>query len=250
MTALERIEGAAAILAATHRSGEEIENLPSDLVTSIADAYAVQERVAELLETEVAGWKVGFDGQGKTIYAPILGLLTRKGGPELPVAREAPSAIEVEIAFILDEDVPAGQAVADAAEVVSTIALGMEVIQSRFRDRKAQPFLSTLTDNLSNGAYYLSASTPWASAPDLDSLHLTVMRDGLTIWGQTVAHPQGDIAMPMRAMLADPPSHCGGLKRGQFITTGTLCGAIEVPVPCAVAAMTVIGPLAAKLTPR
>ncbi|MFC7397689.1 fumarylacetoacetate hydrolase family protein [Chelatococcus sp. GCM10030263] len=250
MTALERIEGAAAILAAAHASGEGIENLPSDLVTSIADAYAVQERVAELLETEVAGWKVGFDAQGKTVYAPVLERLTRKGGPELPVARDAPSVIEVEIAFILDEDVTAGQAVADATEVVSTIALGMEVIQSRFRDRTAQPFLSTLTDNLSNGAYFLSISTPWASSPDLDSLHLTVMRDGDMIWGQTVAHPQGDIALPMRAMLAEPPSHCGGLKRGQFITTGTLCGAIEVPVPSAIAAMTVIGPLAAKLTPR
>jgi 2-keto-4-pentenoate hydratase len=250
MTTSERIEGAAAILAAAHRSGQAIENLPGDLVTDIADAYAVQERVLALLQTEVAGWKVGFDAQGKTIYAPILECLTRRGGPELPIAGDASTAIEVEIAFILDEDVPAGRPVSDAADAVSTIALGMEVIQSRFRDRKAQPFLSTLTDNLSNGAYYLSAPTAWADAPDLDSLHLTIMRDGANVWGQAVAHPQGDVAMPMRAMLADPPAHCGGLKQGQFITTGTLCGAIEVPVPSAIAAMTLIGPLAAKLTRR
>lgn len=247
MSLSERIEGAAAMLAQAHRTGTAIENLPPDLVTSPAEAYAVQERVAQLLETEIIGWKAGFGPDGEAMCAPLMARLSRDGGPELPIFGRTPCAIEVEIAYILDEDVPAGSMVDDPATVVSRIALGMEVIQSRYRDRAAQPFLSLLADNLANGAYYLAARSLWADAPVLEDMHLTVMREGETIWDKTVAHPQVDPAAPLRALLAAPPSHCGGLKKGQFVTTGTLNGAIAVPLPSAIAAITIIGPLATRM---
>ncbi|CAH1662225.1 MULTISPECIES: hypothetical protein [unclassified Chelatococcus] len=247
MSSLDRIEKAAAILVEAHRTGTAIESLPAGLVTSPAEAYAVQERVVHLLDSAIVGWKAGFDASGQSICAPIMARVSRQGGPELPVAGNTPCAIEVEIAYILDADVPAAAPVADSDSIVSQIALGMELIQSRYQDRAAQPFLSMLADGLANGGYYLAASSPRADAPDLETMHLTIMRDSETIWDKTIAHPQVDPAAPLRALLAAPPSHCGGLRKGQFITTGTLNGAPAVPVPSSIAAITVIGPLAAKL---
>ena len=250
MSLPDRIQDAATILAEAHRAGTAIESLPAHLVGSAAEAYAVQERVVQLLDTDVVGWKAGFDADGQPMCAPIMARVSRHGGPELPVFGSAPCAIEVEIAYILDADVPADAPVADAQTVVSQIALGMELIQSRYRDRTAQPFLPMLADGLANGGYYLAAPSRWADAPDLKALHLTVMRDGETIWDKTVAHPQVDPAVPLNALLAAPPRHCGGLRKGQFVTTGTLNGAPTVPVPSSIAALTVIGPLTAKLVKR
>lgn len=250
MSSPDRIQDAAAILVEAHRTGTAIAGLPAHLVTSTAEAYAVQERVVQLLDQDVVGWKAGFDANGQPMCAPIMRRVSRHGGPELPVFGSAACAIEVEIAYILDVDVPANAPVADAQTVVSQIALGMELIQSRYEDRSAQPFLAMLADGLANGGYYLAVQSHWADAPDLEAMHLTVMLDGETIWDKTVAHPQVDPATPLRALLAAPPGHCGGLRKGQFITTGTLNGAPTVPVPSSISARTVIATLETKLVKR
>lgn len=66
--------------------------------------------------------------------------------------------------------------------------------------------------------------------------HLTITEGTTTLFDETVKHPNIDPLAPLVAFANGPLNKGGMLKRGQVITTGSLCGAI----PTALTALTAI----------
>src|SRR6516225_6014835 len=94
-------------LAAAHRDGERIPYDEALAPRDLAAAYGAQARVAETLGAEVAGWKVGIRPDGTPMAAPIYAHLGRTSGASWPIPAEGALIVEVELAFRLDDDLPA-----------------------------------------------------------------------------------------------------------------------------------------------
>jgi 2-keto-4-pentenoate hydratase len=209
------------------RGGPLVTPEPADALTSVADAYAVQEQVVRELG-RVGAWKVGAPSpSADPVRAPILATTIRASPVTLPASSFHVIGIEAEIAYRLGADLPARARPYDAEEVAAAIE-GMlpaiEVVDTRLADHAAAPPLWKLADNQINGG--LVTGTLAADWRRFDPLTQPVRLevDGVVVAKGRGGNTAGD---PFRLLvwLANRcGAHCGGLKRGQIVTTGSLTG--------------------------
>ena len=225
-----RLPGEAAQAALALRgveTGPRLDDLPADLVPQSQDAaYAIQEA---LLDGPPAGWKVAAIQVPKPLtYAAIAARRRIEG--VLPAAFEAPE-FEVEIAFAIARDLPPRPAPYTEGEVRAALGMAhaaIEVIASRFRDRKAVAPLSALADALSCGAMVIGSGT--ADWDGLDFTALEVRLEGASHMAQVRGNATRAQTLTALTALANHASARGlGLSAGQFVITGARIG----PVPLA-----------------
>src|SRR5205085_114584 len=107
----------------------------------------------------------------------------------------------------------------------------IEVIGGRFVSAADVPFLSFLADNLGNRAYVVGNGVPLSALSEVNGLDCQVTLDGQPLYQAPAAHPAGDPLMPLLAYANAQSDHLGGLKGGQVVTTGSLCGVLPVRAP-------------------
>jgi 2-keto-4-pentenoate hydratase len=206
-----------------HKSGAEVVGAPSP--ANVAAAMAEQRALATALGAGVDGWKVAIHPEAGPIAAPLLSHLVRTSSASWPYADGI--LIEIEIAVRLARDLPpmayTRHAIIDA---IGSVSVGVELVRSRLAP--GAPFLSFLADNLGNAGYVVGAATPWTDF-DPATLRCSLAIDGNRIQDAPCVHPQNDILAPLVAYAARPNDRLGGLKAGQIVTTGSLCGAIPLP---------------------
>lgn len=196
-------------------------------LASAGTAFQVQAQVAALLGEHVAGWKVGLHEDGSGWGAPVFAGDTLRDGDTFHFSGDLKSVkIEAELAIRLGHDLPhrPGQPY-DRAELLaacSEIFTGIELVGTRFADPQNLGFFTRLADNFANTAYAVSAGTKDFAALDLPNLRCTLSRDGTIVSDCKGGHQAGDPLIPALAFVNTQGDHLGGLKAGQFITTGTL----------------------------
>ncbi len=200
---------------------------PTDALASEADAYAVQEQVVRELGP-VGAWKVGAPSPtAEPVRAPILAADIRASPISVPASRFHMLGIEAEIAYRFGADLPARAHPYDADEVAAAIE-GMlpaiELVDTRLRDYAAAPPLWKLADNQLNWGLVTGALT--ADWRRFDPLTQPVR---LEVDSSAVAEGRGGNTAgdPFRLLvwLANHCGpHCGGLRCGQTVTTGSLTG--------------------------
>lgn len=226
MTPNDQTARAAALLSQAEH-GEPLAHLPPDLAPSDeSEAYAIQEAV--LGSDAIAGWKVAAIQVPRPLtYAMIS--QTRLLGVQIPPHVMRPE-IEVEIALRIARDLPPRAKPYDEAEVNAALGsahAAIEVISSRFIDRKAVNPLSALADALSCSGMAIGSGTPdWRG---LDFTALALSLDG----AQPLAKASGNatVAQTLTALtaLANHAARRGlGLKAGQFVITGARIGPLPV----------------------
>lgn len=192
---------------------------------------AVQAEVVRQLGAEVAGWKVAIRPDGLPVSAPLLRHLLVRGGVDGPPQRG--SGIEVEIAFRLKTDLPprpeAPYARHEILEAIDGVLVGVEIIRSRLDNPSGAPFPLFLADNLGNGSYVAGAETGLIEG--LERARCTIGMDGAVIHDAPGGHPNGDPLTPLLAYASRQSDRMGGLRAGQIVTTGSLCGLIQVRGP-------------------
>jgi 2-keto-4-pentenoate hydratase len=143
-------------------------------------------------------------------------------------------AIEVEFAVELSADLPCrlGENYSrdEIEAAVSGIFLGVEIINSRLIEGSNAPFELFLADSLANGGYVLGPRVPSEFLMG-DGPVLSVSVEAKPIHVGQVDHPSGDPLAPLVASASDPSDELGGLRSGQVITTGSLCGVISLQAP-------------------
>lgn len=226
MTQFEQTTRAAALLSQAEL-GAPLPHLPPELAPATEDqAYAIQEAV--LASDGIAGWKVAAIQVPRPLtYAMIAQARVLHG--QLPPRLTRPE-IEVEIALCIARDLPpraAPYSEDEVNEALGTAHAAIEVITSRYLDRKAVPPLSALADALScSGLVTGGGTTDWRG---LDFMALEVKLDG----AQPLAKASGNatVAQTLTALtaLANHASRRGlGLKAGQFVITGARIGPLPV----------------------
>ena len=196
-----------------------------------AAAYAIQAEVAGALGTMPAGWKVGLIPGGGAFVAPVLSIDLMASGATYALARQIGGVkIEAELAVRLARDLPprSGKAYtrADVLDAVGEVFVGIELVATRFDNVDAAPFAARLADNFNNGAYVAGGGVKAFTAIDLSQVRCRLSVDGEIVNDRLGGHAEGDPLAPVVAWASVQCDLLGGLKAGQFITTGTL----NVPV--------------------
>src|SRR5262244_1859715 len=123
---------------------EIFRTMAKDRLSSICD------RLVAALNSPTAGWKVMPVPQGPVIFAPILQSGRVPAGGTWEVVGREPAGIELEIAFRLGRDVPAGATPGEVVEAVESAHVVFELCQSRITDPGSQPRHVMLADCIAN----------------------------------------------------------------------------------------------------
>ena len=226
MTAtVERI--AQRFLEARRPGGPPVVPAPAEALAEAADAYAVQGRVVGELGP-VGAWKVGAASPtAEPLRAPILAATIHASPVTLPASSFHLLGIEAEIAYRLGADLPARArpyGPEEVAAAIESMLAAIELVDTRLADHMTAPPLWKLADNQINGA--LVTGPPVEDWRRFDPRTQPVR---LEVDGSVVAEGRGGNSAgdPFRLLvwLANScGSHCGGLRRGQIVTTGSLTG--------------------------
>ena len=205
-----------------------IVDLPVELQpVSVAEAYFVQDRLS-LEYGAVGGWKVGAPtAEATPMFAPMpLGWIAPTGSL-LGAAAHRFRGLEAEIAFLMGHDLPRRATAYSRDEVVEAIASchpAIEVMESGLLDPIQAVRMSMIGDLQMHGGFvYGPAYADWQSV-DFSKEKVTLAVDGVVRVERTGSNTSGDLMRLLPWLANEGSARTGGLKAGQWVTTGSWTG--------------------------
>jgi 2-keto-4-pentenoate hydratase len=135
--------------------------------------------------------------------------------------------LEAEIAFLIGKDLPPRDTAYSRGEVVAAIDSchpAIEVIESGLTDPLKAEKLSMIADLQMHGAFvYGSAVANWQSI-DFAKERVSLAVDGVVRADRTGSNTAGDLMRLLPWLANDGAVRTGGLKAGQWVTTGSWTG--------------------------
>lgn len=225
----QKIKAAADMLLAARNHEISLARLPEEyLPTDVAEAYAVQDTVSQALGN-VGGWKVGAKAPGAQPSCAPMPAQFIFAAPYhfFDLLTAGARGIEVEIALRMKHDLPTRATAYTQAEVlaaVGTVHPAIELVSSRYTEYPAANPLAGLADSLSNCAFIYGPGRSDLGQIDQSIQHAELYFNGLEVAKTVGGNPVVDI-WPLVTWLANHVGErCGGLKAGQFVTTGSCTG--------------------------
>jgi 2-keto-4-pentenoate hydratase len=223
----EQLIEAADLLLNARRTGVAIEDLPEALQPkNIDEAYKVQDRIAEAYG-EIGGWKIGAPSAEATpLFAPMPLAWMGTNGAVVGDQRRY-RGLESEIAFLIGADLPPRAMPYTREEVVGALASChpvIEVIESGLLDPLAAARLSMIGDlQMHGGLVYGAAVADWQKI-DFKTEHVFIAVDGVVRVERTGSNTSGDLMRLLPWLANEGAARTGGLKAGQWVTTGSWTG--------------------------
>jgi 2-keto-4-pentenoate hydratase len=219
---------AVGILLNARRTNTPIADLPIELQpTDMAEVYFVQDHVAAAFG-EIGGWKIGAPNPEATpLFAPMPLAWMAASGSTLAGSRWRYRGLEAEIAFLVGEDLPARATPYTREEALAAMASChpiIEVLESAFIDPAQAAKLSAFADLQMHGGFvYGPAFDAWHGFDfNTDTVTLTV--DGIVRVERTGSNTSGDLLKLIPWLANEGAARTGGLRKGQWITTGSWTG--------------------------
>ncbi len=217
---------AADLLLDARRTGKTLADLPAELLpTDVAEAYFIQDTLAANFG-EVGGYKVGAPTPEATpIFAPMPAAWIAASGSTLANGRYR--GLEAEIAFLVGDDLPPRAVPYSREEALAAMASchpAIEVLESGFTDPTVVPKLAMFADLQVHGGFvYGPAFADWRSLEfSAESVVLAV--DGIVRVERTGSNTSGDLLRLIPWLANEGAARTGGLRKGQWITTGSWTG--------------------------
>lgn len=214
----------------------------------LATGYEVQ-RLHRAASGGLVGWKLGVTSRAKQqqvgVHEPIRGFLGVEHvldvGEPLQVGQQIQPRCEPEIVFVMGSDLSGGSAtVVDVLAATAAVAVGIEVLDSRFLDyRFTMP--DVVADDASAGRFVVGSPVP-LGAYDLRLVGVVLEKNGEVVatasGAASLGHPAAAVAWLVRSLAADGE----GLRAGQVILSGGLTAAVPVVAgDCVVATIDRLG---------
>jgi 2-keto-4-pentenoate hydratase len=219
-------------LIAARRAGTRVTAQDLTPPADIEAAIAAQARIFRATTPDVQGWKLGLRPDQLAVSAPMFPILEMSGSKPPAMPWRPGMALEVEVAVRLAADLPRGAySREDIKGAVASVHAGIEVIDSRLLEGGQAPFPIFLADFMGNGGYVVGPKIAGRLADQLDGVTITIRADGEQIYSGKAVHPTTDPLLPVLAYARAPNDMLGGLKAGQIVTTGALCGVVAMPRP-------------------
>ena len=210
------------------RTCRPLENLPAELTPNdLNEVYFVQDHVAASFG-DIGGWKIGApDAEATPTFAPM------------PLAWMAPTdalltgdhwryrGLEAEIAFLVGQDLPPRATPYARDEALAAMASchpAIEVLETAFAHPAAVPREAMLADlQLHGGFVYGAAFAGWRDL-DFNKESVCLAVDGVIRVQRTGSNTCGDLLKLIPWLANEGATRTGGLRKGQWITTGSWTG--------------------------
>jgi 2-oxo-3-hexenedioate decarboxylase len=216
----------------------------------LSTGYAVQRELRGQAGA-VAGWKLGLTSRSKQVQVgvadPIYGFLAAGNaldiGAPLNTAELIQPRAEPEIVFTIGNDLSGPHVTAaDVLAATSGVAVGLEILDSRFRDYRFT-MADVVADNTSAGRYLIGAPVP-VTGVDLRLVGVLLEHNGEVVatasGSASLGHPAAAVAWLVRELAARGE----GLRAGEVVLSGGLTAAVPLaPGDVVVAAIDRLGTL-------
>lgn len=202
---------------------------------SLEEAMAVQRAFAEKCAEPIGGWKLAIRPDGEAVAAPMFDCCRVNDANLASFPVDGTEGIEVEICFTLSADIPAAAegrlTRADLMQYIDKVHLGVELLRYRLEEKNQVPFPLFLADRLANHGFALGPQVDKrivdVFAADGDDLPQLIVTEGSTqLFNAKVKHPNVDPLAPLLAFANATLNTGHMLRKGQVMTTGSLCGAL------------------------
>jgi 2-keto-4-pentenoate hydratase len=222
---------AANLLLDARRTLVPIVDLPIELQpVTLDESYFVNGEMSLAYE-EIGGWKIGAPGPDATpSYAPLPKAWIHPTGVRLSKLTHRYRGLEAEIAFLLGEDLPPRDMPYTREEVIVAIASChpvIEVLESGLVDPVAANKLSKDADLQMHGGLIYGASVPDWKSIDFTKEHVTLSIDGAVRVERVGSNTSGDFLRLLPWLANEGAVRTGGLRAGQWITTGSWTGNVQ-----------------------
>jgi 2-keto-4-pentenoate hydratase len=216
------------MLLEARRSGNTLTDLPAELVPQdMAEVYFVQDKIASALG-DIGGWKIGAPSLEATpVFAPMPLAWIATTGTTLNGPQWRYRGLEAEIAFLVGEDLPPRETPYTREEVIAAMASchpAIEELESAFTDpTQAAKFASLADLQMHGGFIYGEAIENWQSI-DFHTETVVLSVDGVVRVERTGSNTSGDLLRLLPYLANEGAARTGGLRKGQWITTGSWTG--------------------------
>ena len=210
------------------RTNSPILDLPANLLPlDMTEVYYVQDAIAAAFGP-IGGWKIGAATPDATpVFGPMPAAWIAPSGSLLTGPRWRYRGVEAEIAFLVGKDLPPRTEPYSREEALAAIASchpAIEVLESAFIDPMQATKLAFLADLQMHGGFiYGPAFEAWRTF-DFNSEKVTLTIDGVIRVERTGSNTSGDLLKLIPWLANEGAPRTGGLRAGQWITTGSWTG--------------------------
>jgi 2-keto-4-pentenoate hydratase len=224
---------AANLLLDARRTHTPIADLPVELQPVDLGEVARIHNAMAIAYGEIGGWKIGAGSLEATpFFAPMPLAWMAPSGAILSGPRYRYRVLEAEIAFLVGSDLPPRATPYSREEVIAAMASchpAIEELESGLIDPKAANPLSALADLQMHGGFIYGAAVPVVGGKDWQSIDFKTERVTLAIDGSVRverigSNTSGDLLRLLPYLANEGAARTGGLKAGQWITTGSWTG--------------------------
>ena len=216
------------LLLDARRTGRTLAGLPAALTPAdMTEVYAVQDKLAAVFG-EIGGWKIGAPSPEATpMFAPMPLAWMAPSGSVLSGDRWRYRGMEAEVVFLVGKDLPRRPQPYSREEVLAAMASchpAIEVLETAFADPTQVAREAMLADlQLHGGFVYGPAFDAWRQV-DFNHETVTLSVDGVVRVERTGSNTSGDLLKLLPWLANEGAARTGGLRAGQWITTGSWTG--------------------------
>lgn len=219
---------AADLLLDARRTNKPIADLPKELrAATLEEAYFVQDRMSWAYE-DVGGWKVGAPSPDATpSFAPMPAAWMTCSTCELRGVVHRYRGIEAEIAFKMGKDLPPRDTPYTREEVIAAIASmhpAIEILETALVDPEQATKLTAVADMALHGGFVYGDPVPDWQSIDFAKESVSLAIDGTVRVERTGSNTSGDLLRLLPWLANEGASRTEGLKKGDWITTGSWTG--------------------------
>lgn len=210
------------------RSCQPIDTLPAELQPAdMTEVYFVQDQLAASFG-ETGGWKIGApDAQTTPTFAPMPLAWMAPTGALLTGDHWRYRGLEAEIAFLVGQDLPPRSVPYTRGEALAAMASchpAIEILETAFCHPATVPRETMLADlQLHGGFIYGAAIAGWREL-DFTKESVCLAVDGVIRVERTGSNTCGDLLKLLPWLANEGATRTGGLRKGQWITTGSWTG--------------------------
>lgn len=195
------------------------------------DAWRIQRRIGQLRGQIVRGWKCSVPDKGQWTVAPIYELHEDGAQVLAPANAQGMARIEPEFAYVLGQDLPLREHAylpAEIARAVASVHCAIEVLGTRYAHPETASPLEHMADSHQHQCMVLGPRM--AHVPTHPDFELALSLDGSEPSLHRARHTQGDARLPLYWLAEFLRQQGLGLRAGEAVITGSLAGALLVPV--------------------
>lgn len=223
----ELIEASNLLLDA-RRTNQPIPDLPTALrPATLEEAYFIQDRMSLAYEA-IGGWKVGAPAPDATpSFAPMPKAWMVHSGCDLQGVAHRYRGIEAEIAFKLGKDLLPRDTPYTREEVIASVESmhpAIEVLETGLVDPTQATKLTSVADMQVHGGFVYGDAVPNWQEINFSKETVTVAMDGAMRVERTGSNTSGDLLRLLPWLANEGASRTEGLRKGDWITTGSWTG--------------------------